>query len=63
MSALQKNHIINPHEENQKALDEVDNLVVLSDRDRDIFLAMLESDEEPNDLLKRAFAGYKQQKV
>ena len=31
----------------------------LSDRDRDIFLAMLDSDEEPNEALKQAAEEYK----
>ncbi len=35
----------------------------LSDRDRDIFLAMLESDEEPNDELKKAAADYKKRVI
>lgn len=32
---------------------------VLSDRDRDIFLAMLDSDAGPNDALRRAAKHYK----
>lgn len=32
---------------------------VLSDRDRDIFLAMLDSDARPNEALKRAAKRYK----
>lgn len=31
----------------------------LSDRDRDIFLALLNSDEEPNEALKQAVEEYK----
>lgn len=37
------------------------NLLVLSDRDRDLFLAALEATPEPNENLKRAFAEYKKQ--
>lgn len=33
---------------------------VLSDRDRDIFLAMLTADDEPNDALQQAAHRYKQ---
>jgi len=32
----------------------------LSDRDRDIFLAMLDADDEPNAALKSAFAAHKE---
>jgi len=32
----------------------------LTDRDRNIFLAMLDSDDEPNDALKKAFAAHKE---
>lgn len=32
---------------------------ILSDRDRDIFLAMLEDDSEPNEALKNAAREYK----
>ena len=32
---------------------------VLSDRDRDLFLAILDSDMEPNEAMKRAAARYK----
>ena len=32
----------------------------LSDRDRDLFLAMLDADVEPNDALRSAFATHKQ---
>ena len=32
----------------------------LSDRDRDIFLALLDSDEEPNEALKSAFVVHKE---
>ncbi len=32
---------------------------VLSDRDRDIFIAMLEDDSEPNEALKKAVEEYK----
>jgi uncharacterized protein (DUF1778 family) len=31
----------------------------LSDRDRDLFLALLDSDEEPNEALKKAAEDYK----
>lgn len=31
----------------------------LSDRDRDVFLALLDSDQEPNESLKRAAKDYK----
>lgn len=33
---------------------------VLSDRDRDIFLAMLDRDDEPNEALKKGFAEYQE---
>ena len=39
-------------------VNEYENLV-LSDRDRDIFLASLENPPEPNDVLKRAMAKYR----
>ena len=32
----------------------------LSDRDRDVFLAMLDADAEPNDALRNAFETHKQ---
>ena len=35
-------------------------LRILSDRDRDIFLAMLDSDAEPNEALRKAAEDYKQ---
>ncbi len=35
-------------------------LRTLTDRDRDIFLAMLDADAEPNEALKSAFAAHKQ---
>ena len=34
-------------------------MTVLSDRDRDIFLALLDSDARPNEALKRAAKRYK----
>lgn len=34
----------------------------LSDRDRDVFLALLDSDEEPNEALKEAAKEYKRYK-
>ncbi|MFB3891697.1 MAG: DUF1778 domain-containing protein [Phycisphaerae bacterium] len=37
--------------------------IVLSDRNRDIFLAMLKSDREPNEALKQAVARYKREKT
>jgi uncharacterized protein (DUF1778 family) len=33
---------------------------ILSDRDRDIFLALLAADDEPNDALQQAARRYKQ---
>jgi uncharacterized protein (DUF1778 family) len=36
---------------------------VLSDRDRDIFLAMLEDDSEPNEALKKAVEEYKRRVI
>lgn len=36
------------------------NARILSDRDRDIFLKMLDSDNEPNEALKDAFQTHKQ---
>lgn len=33
---------------------------ILSDRDRDIFLAMLDADKEPNEKLKRASKSHKE---
>ena len=36
---------------------------ILSDRDRDVFLALLAEDAEPNDALKQAAERYKQQRV
>ena len=33
---------------------------LLSDRDRDIFLTLLDSDEEPSEALKAAFAAHKE---
>ncbi|MBA3632467.1 MAG: DUF1778 domain-containing protein [Acidobacteria bacterium] len=36
---------------------------VLSDRDRDIFLAMLEDDSEPNEELKKAVEEYKRRVI
>lgn len=35
------------------------NVLVLSDKDRDIFLAALENPPEPNENLKKAFFEYK----
>ena len=37
--------------------------VVLSDRDRDIFVALLSSDEEPSEAMKRAAERYKARRV
>ena len=37
--------------------------VVLSDRDRDIFLGLLSSDDEPNKAMKRAAKRYKVKRV
>ena len=36
---------------------------ILSDRDRDIFLAMLEDDSEPNEALKNAVEEYKRRVI
>ena len=36
---------------------------VLSDRDRDIFLAMIENPPEPNEALKKAVQEYKKRVV
>ncbi len=36
---------------------------VLSNRDRDIFLAMLEDDSEPNEALKKAVEEYKRRVI
>ena len=36
---------------------------VLSDRDRQVFLLMLESDAEPNEALKRAASIYRRQRA
>lgn len=36
---------------------------VLSDRDRDIFFALLREDAEPNEAMKRAAAHYKSRRV
>lgn len=33
---------------------------VLSDRDRDIFLALLDADDEPNEALRSAFSAHKE---
>jgi len=38
-------------------------LSILSDRDREIFLAMLDSDAEPNDALKAAAQRYKDRRA
>jgi len=36
---------------------------VLSDRDRDLFLALLASDAEPNEAMRRAAGRYKERRV
>lgn len=38
-------------------------VTVLSDRDRELFLALLASDDEPNEAMRRAAARYKERRV
>lgn len=48
--------------EHARSIIETENQVILSSRDREIFLNLLDSEVEPNEALKEAFSWYSKQK-
>jgi uncharacterized protein (DUF1778 family) len=53
------NFVITNLEKNAREVVERHHTTVLSDRDRDLFLALLDADDEPNEALREAAETYK----